>query len=102
MALRSVVKESLPLRGSGASVRRASAPSALLTAPRIHSSISGFTSAAITSTPKCRARAAQPPPMTPVPRRPSVLTCLMIPHPSSRIPARVRKLQAPRSALSSF
>ena len=45
----SVVKDSLPLGGSGAKVRRASAGSAFCTAPRIHSSISGFTSAAITS-----------------------------------------------------
>ena len=80
MAARSVVKLSLPFGGRGANVSRASAPSAFATAPRSHSSISGFTSAATTSMPKCSARAAQPPPMTPVPRRPSVLTCLMLVH----------------------
>ena len=74
----SVVKDSLPLGGSGANVRRASAGSALATAPRIHSSISGLTSAAITSMPKCSARAAQPPPMTPVPNSPRVFTSRMI------------------------
>ena len=77
ITLRSVVKESLPLGGSGALVSRASAGSAFATAPRIHSSISGFTSAAMTSIPKCSARAAHPPPMTPVPNRPSVLTFLI-------------------------
>ena len=73
------MKDSLPLGGSGANVSRASAGSAFATAPRIHSSISGFTSAAITSMPKCSARAAQPPPMTPVPNSPSVFTFRMIP-----------------------
>src|ERR1700678_789316 len=71
---RSVVNDNLPFGGRGAEVRRARAGSALATAPRIHSSISGLTSAAMTSTPKCRARAAHPPPMTPVPSRPSVFT----------------------------
>src|SRR5260370_915450 len=78
MSLRSVVNESLPLGGKGAKVSRARAGSALATAPRIHSSISGLTSAAMTSIPKCSARAAHPPPMTPVPRSPSVFTFRMI------------------------
>ena len=86
MAFGSVVKESFPLGGSGASVSRESAPSALATAPRIQSSISGLKSAATTSMPKCSARAAQPPPMTPVPRRPSVRTLLMI---ARALPAQV-------------
>ena len=73
----SVVNESLPFGGSGANVSRASAGSAFATAPRIHSSISGLTSAAITSMPKCSARAAQPPPITPVPKRPRVFTLRM-------------------------
>ena len=78
ITLRSVVKVNLPLGGSGAKVSLASAGSALATAPRIHSSISGLTSAAITSIPKCSARAAHPPPMTPVPRSPNVCTFRMI------------------------
>ena len=88
ISLRSVVKVSLPLGGSGANVSRESAPSAFATAPRIHSSISGFTSAATTSMPKCSARAAQPPPMTPVPRRPSVFTCLMTRTVAPMVPQR--------------
>src|ERR1700731_1924190 len=84
MTLRSVVNESLPLGGNGAKVSRARAGSALVTAPRIHSSISGLTSAAMTSIPKCRARAAHPPPMTPVPRSPSVFTFRMIASPATR------------------
>ena len=75
IARRSVVNDSVPFGGSGAKVSRDSAPSAFSTAPRIQASISGFTSAATTSMPKCSARAAQPPPMTPVPSRPSVFTC---------------------------
>ena len=63
--------------GSGAKVSRARAGSAFATAPRIHSSISGLTSAAMTSIPKCSARAAHPPPMTPVPNKPE---CLDLPH----------------------
>ncbi len=51
MVRTSVVKLNWPLGGSGALVRRARAGSALLTAPRIHSSILGLTSAAITSIP---------------------------------------------------
>ena len=82
---RSVVKDSLPLGGSGANVSRASAGSAFATAPRIHSSISGLTSAAITSMPKCSARAAQPPPMTPVPNSPRVLTLRMTSPPAHAI-----------------
>jgi len=69
------VNDSVPFGGSGAKVKRDSAPSALSTAPRIQACISGLRSAATTSMPKCSARAAQPPPITPVPSRPSVFTC---------------------------
>ena len=62
IAAKSVVNDNLPFGGNGANVNFASAGSAFCTAPRIHFSISGFTSAAITSMPKCKARAAQPPP----------------------------------------
>ncbi len=78
MTRRSVVNDSRPLGGKGAKVSLARAGSALATAPRIHSSISGLTSAAITSIPKCSARAAHPPPMTPVPSSPRVFTLRMI------------------------
>ena len=77
MAASEVVNDSRPGRGNGAMVRRESAPAAFSTAPRIQASIFGLTSLATTSMPKCSARAAQPPPMTPVPSRPSVFTCLM-------------------------